>query len=180
MSWFSRKPTQEKQVEAAVKVASNLYFQTIPRAEDAPAPLEFGLPDSRYRYLIFCLSTMTTACASKMTAPDAVVNDCFRFLFTWATTEGSQEVFGGPVNPQDAATSGGIFLQEFLDTWSQCVELMKKGQHAETMELICSMIHTTESNKPAEPTDKQRLSPLALQIDCWFPSMQSAFVELVN
>lgn len=87
MSWFSRKPTQQNQVEAAIRVASNLYLHTIPGAEDAPVPLQFSLPDSRYRYLIFCLSAMATACAGVMTNPDAVVNECLRFLVTWTTTQ---------------------------------------------------------------------------------------------
>ena len=56
MGWFSSKPTQEKYVEAAVTVASNLYLHTIPEADDAPAELKFSLSDSRYRYLLFCLS----------------------------------------------------------------------------------------------------------------------------
>lgn len=39
MGWFSRKPTPQKQVEAAVTVATNLYLTTIPGAEAAPVPL---------------------------------------------------------------------------------------------------------------------------------------------
>jgi hypothetical protein len=132
MSWFSRKPPpRQKQVEAAIKVTTNLYLHTIPGAHDAPAPLEFGLPDSRYRYLIFCLSAVATACATEMKYPDAVVDDCLRFFVTLAATERVQDFFDSPVNPQDAATNGAAYLQEFLNNWSRYVELEKKGRDAE-------------------------------------------------
>jgi hypothetical protein len=42
------------------------------------------------------------------------------------------------------------------------------------------MIHTTESNVPAEKSDMQRLSELALCIDCRLPTMRRAFIELAN
>ena len=78
MAWFSRKPTQEKQVEAAIKVASNLYLHTIPGAEDAPAPLQFSLPDSKYRYLLFCLSAVMRVCAPKMKKEDFISPESLR------------------------------------------------------------------------------------------------------
>ena len=180
MGWFNRKPTQQKYVEAAITVASNLYLHTIPGAKDAPATLKFSLPDSRYRYLIFCLSAMTTACAQEMKNPETVVNECAHFFVTWAITENVQEFFGGSVNPQDVANNGAAYLQEFLNKWSTYVELEKEGRNTEIIELICSMIHTTESNTPAEKIDMQRLGKLALQIDCQIPTMRRAFIELAN
>jgi hypothetical protein len=48
------------------------------------------------------------------------------------------------------------------------------------IELISSMIRTTESNLPAEKSDMQRLSELALWIDCRLPTMRGAFIELAN
>ena len=51
---------------------------------------------------------------------------------------------------------------------------------AEIIELISSMIHTTESNLPADKNDMQRLSELALWIDCRLLTMRGAFIELAN
>jgi len=84
MSWFSRKPTQQKQVEAAITVASNLYLHTIPGAADAPVALQFGLPDSRYRYLIFCLSAVVTAVLAydegrEINQPEVFIKGCLDF-----------------------------------------------------------------------------------------------------
>jgi len=180
MAWFSRKPTQQKQVEAAIKVASNLYENTIPGAEDAPVPLQFCLPDSRYRYLVFCLSATAIACARKMKNPDAVVSECLGFFVTYAAIERMQEFFGGPVNPQDVANNGGAYLQGFFADWSRYGELVKERKNTEINDLICSMIHATESNVPTEKTDVQRLGALALQIRLWLPTMRGAFSELVK
>jgi hypothetical protein len=180
VGWFSRKPTQQKLVGAAIKVASNLYFITTAGAEDAPVALQFTLPDSRYRYLIFCLSAMATACAHEMTNPDAVMNECLHFVIGYATTEGVRDFFGGPEIPHDAANNGAAYLQDFLNKWSIWFELRKKGKSAETIDLICSMIHTAESNLPAVRTDSQRLEGLAQQIDFHFPAMRDAFIELTR
>jgi hypothetical protein len=180
MGWFSRKPTQQKQVGGAIKVASNLYLHTIPGGKLAPVPLQFSLPDSRYRYMIFCVSATTMACAPVMKNPDAVQHECMQFLVTWTTTEGAQEFFGGPVNPQDVANNGAAYLQAFLNTWSACVELEKEGKNAEIIDLICSMIRTTESNVAVTKSDTQRLGALALQIRSHLPTMRAAFIELVN
>ena len=94
----------QKQVEAAIRVASNLYLHTIPGAKDAPVPLQFSLSDSRYRYLIFCLSAaVTTALAydeEKKIQPEALIKGCLHFA-TWTATENAQEYFDDPVSSQD-------------------------------------------------------------------------------
>jgi hypothetical protein len=180
MSWFKRKPTQQKQVEAAIKVGSNLYEHTVPEAEDALVTLQFGLSDSRYRYLMFCFAAMTRACGRAMTDCDAVVNDYLRFLVIWTSVENAQEFFGGPVDPQDAATGGGAYLQDFLNQWSTWFELQKAGKDLEALDLICAMIRSTESNAAAGKTDMQRLGTLAVQIDSFLPTMHEAFLELVK
>jgi hypothetical protein len=183
MSWFSRKPTQQKQIEAAITVASNLYLHTIPSAEDAPVSLQFSLPDSRYRYLIFCLSAVITAVLAydeeKEIQPESLIKGCLHFAM-WTATENAQEYFGGPASPQDSINSATAYLQEFLKHWSRWPELEKERRSAEIIELICSMIHTTESNEPVQQTDKQRLGELALHIDCQLPMMRGAFIELAN
>ena len=104
---------------------------------------------------------------------------CLHFA-TWTATENTQDFFDGPVNPQDAATNGAAYFQEFLNQWSRWPELEKEGRSAEINDLISSMIHTTESNVPAQKTDMQRLGDLALWIDVRLPTMRGAFIELAN
>lgn len=183
MGWFSRKPTPQKQVEAAITVATNLYLNTIPGAKDAPVPLQFSLPDSRYRYLIFCLSATVTAVLAydekKEIQPDVLFKGCLHFA-TWAATENAQEYFSVPSSPQDAANNANAYFIEFLKLWSKWPELEKGRKNAEITDLICSMIHTTESNVPTGKMDMQRLGKLALRIDCQMPTMRGAFIELIS
>ncbi|MDX6529827.1 MAG: hypothetical protein QOH41_2117 [Blastocatellia bacterium] len=183
MDWLSRKPTQEKYVEAAVTVASNLYLHTIPGAEDARADLQFNLRDSRYRYLIFCLSAVATATLAydekKQVQPEALLKGCL-FFATWIASENGQEYFDDPATAEVSASNAAAIFQEFLEHWSRWPTLEKEGRNDEIIDLICSMIHTTESNEPTVQTDIERLGPLALQIDCQLPTMREALVELAN
>ncbi len=174
---FASRDQSTKEAEAAITVASNLYLHTIKRAEVPPGTLQLNLPDSRYRYLIFCLSTVAAACASEMTNRDAVVNDCLNFLVRWAV-ENDHEFFGGSATFDMALNRGTRYLHEFSDQWVSYFELEKED--ADSIDSVSSMIHSTESNVPAGNADTVRLGELALEVVCRTPAMREAFVELVN
>ncbi len=182
MRWFSWKPTQQKYVEAAITVATNLYLHIIPGAEDAPAPLQFSLPDSRYRYVIFCLSAVVTAALAydekKQIQPETLIKGCLHAA-NFIATDCQEYLVGDSASSQDSVENASAYLQEFLKHWSRWPELEKEGND-EIIELISSMIHTTESNLPAEKTDLQRLGRLALWIYCRLPTMRGAFIELAD
>jgi hypothetical protein len=177
------KPTQQKYREAAITVATNLYLHTIPEAEDAPAPLQFSLPDSRARYMIFCLSAVLTAALAydekKQIQPEALIEGCLRAANLIATKD-AQEYLGGLASSQDSVENASAYLKEFLNNWSRWPELEKEGRNAEIIDLISSMIHTTESKNSVTESDKKRLGPLALQIDCWLPTMRGAMLGLAS
>lgn len=183
MNLFRRKPTQQKYIEAAVTVASNLYSHTMDGEIGGPLPLEFELPDSRFRYLVFCLSTvMTTALAydeKKDIQPEALFYGCLHFL-TFVTTELRDEYFDDPITAQDANGRATEYLQRFLKDWSKWPELEAAGQNARVWEIISRMIRTTESNLPAKKSDLLRLDKLALEIDCRMPTMRGALIELAD
>jgi hypothetical protein len=183
VSWFRRKPTQQKYLEAAITVATNLYLHTIPEAEDAPAPLQFSLPDSRPRYMIFCLSAALTAALAydekKQIQPEALIKGCLDAA-NLVAEKAAQEYLGGPASSQYSVENASAYLTELLKHWSRWPELEKEGRMDEKWELISSMIHTTESNLPTEESDMERLSKLALEIDCRLPTMRRAFIELAN
>lgn len=183
MSWFTRKPTQQKYIEAAVTVASNLFLNTIPGAEDAPAPLQFGLTDSRYRYMLFCLSAVAIAALAydekKDIQPQALMEGCLQFA-RWIASEHAQDYFDDPTSSQDSINNTKAYLQELLKSWSPWPELEKQGKHAESIELISRMIRATESHLPADTADMQRLGSLALSIGCRLPTMSGALIELAS
>ena len=179
----SELPPQQKYVDAAIKVGSNLYLQTIPEGDNA-APLLFSLPDSRYRYMIFCLSAAITAALAydekKEVQPETLINGCLHLVTGSAAEHFAKEWFDDLARSQDFIDGAAKYLQEFLKHWSRWPELEKEGRNAEIIELISSMIHTTESNLPADKSDMQRLSELALWIDCRLPTMRGAFIELAS
>jgi hypothetical protein len=92
----------------------------------------------------------------------------------------TQEYFDKVASAQEHVSHATGYLQEFAKHWSQWPTLEKEGKKVEMIDLICSMIHTTESNEPAERTDEERLGPLALWIADGLPIMREAFVELAN
>src|SRR6266516_829453 len=183
MRWFSWKPTQQKYVEAAITVATNLYLHIIPGAEDAPAPLQFSLPDSRYRYVIFCLSAVVTAALAydekKQIQPETLIKGCLH-AENFIATDCQEYLVGDSASSQDSVENASAYLTEFLKHWSRWPKLEKEGRTLEIIDLISSMIHTTESNLPAEKSDMQRLGELALWIGCRLPTMRGALIELAN
>ncbi len=183
MNWFRRKPTQQKYIEAAITVASNLYLHTISAPDDASVRLQFTLPDSRYRYLMFCLSTVITAALAydenKDIEPPTLISGCLHFLSLFAS-EHPHEYFDDPTDAQTSITRTNEYFGEFLQQWSRWPELEKAGKNAEINDLISLMLYTTESNAPAKATDMRRLGELALEIDCRLPAMRGALVELAN
>lgn len=113
----------------------------------------------------------------KEVQPDVLINGCLHFA-TWSGTEMSEQYFDKSVSSQDYLSDASVHLEEFLKCWSVWPELEKEDRHDEILDLICSMIHTTESNLPAENSDMERLRELALWIDCRLPTMQGTFLEL--
>ncbi|PYI94729.1 MAG: hypothetical protein DME97_00145 [Verrucomicrobia bacterium] len=183
MNWFRSKPTQQKYVEAAITVASNLYLHTIPAADDPRARLEFSLPDSRYRYLLFCLSTVLSAALAydekKDIQPETITNESLDFLRLFAT-EHANEYFDDPNDAHNFIRRTNEYFGEFLRQWSLWPELEKAGKNKQVNDLICIMLRTTESDLPAEASDMRRLSELALEIDCRLPTMRGALIELAK
>lgn len=178
MLLFGRKRKTERQVEAAIKVASNLYLLTVPGGEEAVVKLDFCLPDSRYRYLMFCMSATAAACAVEMDL-DAVGEAVFGLTLAMAQ-EQATEFFGGPVNPNDALKGITPVFHWFMNGWAKCVQLEKEQRIREIVEIVSAMIHSTESPLPSTESDVERLNKLALQIHCQFPSMRGAFKELLS
>ena len=92
-----RKVQPKKEVDAAFRVLWNLYETTTAGKSGAPSVLTFQLRDSRFRYLVFCLSTVQMACARHMKNPDAILNDLLHTVVTGAIGADPQQFFGGPV-----------------------------------------------------------------------------------
>src|SRR6516164_7525606 len=115
MSWLSRlfrsksdelkaieeaQPKVKRQVDAASQIASALYGRTIPGGADAVVDLRFSLPDSRYRYMLFCLSATAAAVSDEI--DDPTVRVAIYHVTGGLAELNPAEYFGGPVDVVDA------------------------------------------------------------------------------
>ena len=183
MGWFGRKPTQQKYIEAAIAVAFNLYLQTIPGAGEAPAALEFGLKDSRYRYMIFCLSAIIVSAlgydGGRQIQGEEFTKGCLNFAQGLAIRK-PQQYFDDPASVQESTDHATPRLMEFFKYWTPLPVLEKEEKYVEIIDLVSSIIHTTESNQPISQADKRRLWPLATKIAGQLPNMRATLVELAS
>lgn len=162
MGWFG-KSKHKKQVDAAFRVFMNLFEKTIDGSSDAPRVLSSQLRDSRYRYLLFCLSTVQVACARHMENPDAILNDLLHIAVSGAVGVDPQQFFGGPVDPQQAA-----------------VDITKGGNAAAATGIVAGMLRHTESDDPPTQQDADRLWPLAVWIEQSLAAMAGAFTDMAH
>ncbi len=179
MGWFGRKSTHKKQVDAAFKVVGNLYDASTTGRAGAPLVLRFALPDSRFRYMMFCLSTVQAACARLMRNPDTVLNELgIRLVYGIVATD-SQQFFGQTVDVQHAANVSAC-LQDYLHRWSAYVDMVRGGSRLEATNLICEILRSTESADPTGWQDIGRLLPLARWIEGQFDAMATAFSNMAR
>jgi hypothetical protein len=179
MGWFSRKPSHQAQLLAMAKIAANLCEQSIdPR--HGPVLLRLSRPDSLFRYMMFCFSTVQVACAKRMSNPDAVMNECVQNgIVAWVTdAKLSKQMFGGPIEMQQAGNLGIGLLQDFLHRWSAYIDIAKGGNRGAATGIVCRMLQEVETAEPAQEGDGERLWPVALLIEAQFEAIDKAFVEL--
>jgi hypothetical protein len=180
LAWFGGKSAHKKEVDAAFKVLGNLFEKTTEGGSDAPLVLKFALRDSRFRYFIFCLSTVQMACARRMGNPDAVLNDLLHTMVIGAISVDPQQFFGGPVDPQQAANKGGEYLQDYLHRWSAYVDIVKGGNTAAATGIVGGMLRHTESDSAPTQEDSRRLWDLAIWIEERLEAMGDAFTKMAR
>jgi hypothetical protein len=191
MGWFGVKSSHQKEVAAVTRIAANLCEITtrppidskreaLIRAAHVPTMvLRFQLPDSLFRYMTFCLTTVITGCARSMKNADAVLNECAHNLDRMIDTPFAAEMFGaGPLDRQKVANDGAAYLQDFLDRWSAYVEISKGGNGQAATSLVCSMLRDTESLAPAAEGEGPRLWPLAVYVEQSLDKFDRYFIEL--
>jgi len=168
---------QTKQIGAAIKISSNLYLHTTTNSKDS---LLFRLPESRFRYMLFCLSVVVKSCEDLMNAPNSLTNECLHFLSTYTTSKNNvQEFFNGHKDAREAENIGSIYIQEFFEYISKYFIAVKNDDNDNATKIICSAIHSAESNESAGQTDMQRLEQLSLEIEQFIPSMRNAFIDSI-
>jgi hypothetical protein len=171
--WNGKSPSHKQNVESMIGLTLRLYEKTAQPNPLLP-PLRFERADSRCRYLLFCLSTVQLACASKMENPDAVLNECAQAVLSYCLAD-QPTYFGGDVNPQAAVNQVAPCLQDFLQQWSKYVDMVSGGNRQEVLNIISAMIRDTESSAPAGPADAQRLRTVALYVEASLDRTRAQF-----
>jgi len=179
LGWFG-KSNHEKDVDAAFRVLWNLYETTTAGKAGAPLVLSFELRDSRFRYLVFCLSTVQMACAQHMKNPDAVLNDLLHTVVTGAIGADPQQFFGGPLDPQQAANRAAQDLQDYLHRWSAYIDIAKGGNVTAATGVVAGMLRYSESEDPPTQEHTRQLWELAVWIEGSLGAMSAAFRNMAR
>lgn len=175
---YRSEKKQKKQVEAAVKIFSNLYLHT---TSISSGVLHFRFPDSKFRYLVFCMSALIKACEDIINDPDLLTKDCIKFLANFTThKDNTQEYFGGTMDSDEAENIGTIYARDFLNNWSKYHEAIKSNNTKEGYSIICTMVYSTETNETYNKSDTERLNELSWVIATFIPSMQKAFIDSIG
>lgn len=174
---FTKDKNQIKQIEAAIKISTNLYLHTVSNTEGI---LKFTLPDSRFRYLIFCMSGMVKSCEDNINDSKSLINECLHLLSIYTTSSNNNhEYFSGKINSKEAESNGFFYFQEDLKNWQIYFDTLKSGDKYEASKEICSMIHFAESDEPISQADIVRLEKLSNTIELFIPSMRRAFIDSI-
>lgn len=183
MRWFTKRTTQQQYIDSVIKVASNLYLNTLSGKGGINTSFQFDLPDSRFRYLIFSLSTVITA----VLAYDEKINVQAAELIKggvqfakWAGTKYPHDYFTEEKDIQDFIANTENIFDKYLHLWSNWPLLERERKNNEVIDLVCNMIRSTESEQLISKGDINRLGQLSLEIVCRLPTMRFAVEKLTN
>ena len=175
----SNNKVQLKQISAVTTVYSNLYIHDFsPSFEN----LNFEYPDSRFRCIVFCLSTVVKDCEKLINSQESLQKECLHFLSSFTTSkENIKEFFTQSINAHQAEIDGTIYLDEYLKKWETYYDNIRNGKKEKATEILSSMIHSIGSNKQIENLDNEQLNQLCWQIEFSLQNrtMQGSFIDLL-
>lgn len=170
---------QLKQIEAITTIYSNLYIHDISTSFDI---LNLEYPNSRFRYMVFCLSMVIKACDGLITSQELLQKECLHFLATFTTSrENVNEYFGQQTTATQAEIDGTNYLDEYFQKWELYLDDMKNGDKEKATETLSSMIYSVGTDKQITAHDKERLRQLCWQLEFTLSNgtMRGAFTDLL-
>jgi len=172
--------SQLKQIEAVIRISSNLYFHTFSNASDV---LRLHFNDGRFRCLIFCLTATMKACEEEINAYERVQRESLHFLANIVNDkERGSEIFTTPTSAEQAEKTGEIYLREYVAMWKQYDDALSDNEEETANDILCSMIHACETDEPLNDADKVRLKQLCWEVEFSIKhgSMKKAFINLMS
>lgn len=158
-----------------------MFEQSAEPGGSAPAVLKLEDPESRFRYVMFCLSTVHAVCGYLMQRPGKVLDEVARNLVKNAVAYAGPDGFTVvPVSLQEAFDDNLGHLKDFLHRWSAYADEARGGRVRAGANVVCLMLREVESPSPATTEDRSRLLPLAQWVEGRFDLMHQAFLKLTN
>lgn len=176
----AKNQKQLKQIQATITVSSNLYLHDFSSSFDE---LDFKYPNSRFRCMIFCLTTVIKCCEDLIASPELLQKECLHFLSTFTTSKDSvKEFFGQITTAEQAEITGNVYLDEYSKKWDTYYDYIGSDNKEKATDILCSMIHSIGTDRQMEIADKDRLSQLSWQLQFSLDNgtMKGAFNDLLS
>lgn len=169
---------QQEQIQAIIKISSNFYLNQLSYSFDI---LNFKFPDSRFRCMIFCLSTVIKACEDLLNSKESMEKECVHFIsYFMVDKENCMEYLNEIVNAEQAEKNAITYFNEFMDNWSAYYDNIKTDDKETATKILCRMIHSIENDIAFDNSDEERLISLSREIGFSFASMKKAFANLTS
>jgi hypothetical protein len=177
MGWF-KTDKSTKYAQALLKVSANLFEVATEagRRDHAPLVLRFERPDSKLRYMAFCLGTTYYFSVQQNTL--SVFEEALRKSWDHVTSlamtsDGATGFFTGSVNRAQAIQDSGVELARTVEGWKGYAAHFAARKAARqslerdenTARIISAMLHRVESMAVLTEDDALRLMPLARWIE---------------
>lgn len=180
-SWgkFFIQSVESKQVEALTRVFSNLYIHDF---EPSFTDLNFSYLDSKFRCMIFCLSTAIRACESSITSIYLIKNECLTFLSNYCTLKDNVQIFfEQAIDNQEAHKRAEIYLNDFLKKWDTYFDLLKSGKKADSKNYLYSTILSIGIDESINENATKALDQIVWEIEFSIEhnTMRNAFINLI-
>lgn len=169
----------QAEVSAATVIWGNLFEKTFSGADGVPSVLCSERSDAKFRYAVFCVSTVIAACARRSSHPDALLNELLHDLVVAVLAD--HELFGSPPGtPQQLINDAATHSQDYLARWSAYVDIAGGGNAGAATALLTGTLHSIESGAQADDNDGRRLAPLAQWLEGNLDAMGRAFDRLAS
>lgn len=169
---------QQVQIEAIIRIASNFYLNQLSYSFDI---LNLKYYDSKFRCMIFCVSTVINACKDLLYSNEILQKEAVHLISFFVTSkENCVDYFNEIVNAKSAEDNATVYFKEFMDYWTVYNSKIDQDNKDEATKVLCQILHLTESESEFSFLDEERLIPLACEIEVSFIAMRSAFNNIIN
>lgn len=169
---------RKRQIEASAKLFFDLYNYTTSTYKNV---FNFKLPDSRFRYMVFCLSVFLKSCEVLIESSDLLLKEYVHFLVNFAMSkENINNFFVGEVKYSEVEEDAKNYLNQYMKEWITYSDAIKINDTNEAATIICWMIVFTESQGLVDANDIKRTKKLILEIERSMSRLRDTFLDFMK